>query len=88
MNHADSNKKWKALITLTLTADAPASKNWNWPRECREVKYVTNAQDQFVTLWVDLKTPDELNSFIGKKIKPLSWVSAVHTAWQQDEWAA
>jgi hypothetical protein len=88
MKAVENNHKWKAIVTLTLTAQAPSAKNWSWPQECREVKWVTNAQDQFVTLWVDINTPEDLKTFVAKKIKSLPWVSAVHTDWRQDEWAA
>ena len=68
---------------------APANKDWEWLKEWPEVKWAwstTGAWD--MTLWVDVSTPDELETFVHGKLRGKNWIIDTQSTWTKEVWNA
>ncbi len=63
--------------------------NWEWLKEWKEVCWAGSTMgDWDMTLWVDVKTPAELEEFVHKKLRSKPWVLDTQSTWMKEVWAA
>ena len=79
--------KWSARIDVRWNADAPATENWDWLKEWKEVKWAWSTTGEWdMTLWVDVSTPDELEKFVHNKLRTKKWVAYTKSTWTKEVW--
>lgn len=84
-----SMNKWRAQVMVKWAKDAPKMDNWDWLKEWKEVSWAGSTMgDWDLTLWVDVKGPEELESFVHKKLRAKPWVVDTHSTWVKEVWAA
>ena len=44
--------------------------------------------DWDMTIWVDVNTPEELESFVHNKLRSKNWVWDTKSTWTKEVWAA
>ena len=82
-------EKWHAQVNVKWNSKAPVWDNWQWLSEWKEVKWAASTMgDWDMTLWVDVSTPEELESFVHKKLRSKEWVVDTHSTWTKQVWAA
>lgn len=81
---------WMAQVQVKWNKDAPVkADDWNWLKEWSEVKWAGSTMgDWDMTLWVDVKTPEELESFVHTKLRDKNWVTDTKSTWTKEVWAA
>lgn len=80
---------WLAKVDVKWKENSPATSNWDWLKEWPEVKWAWSTMgDWDMTLWVDVKTPEELENFVHKKLWSKPWVKDTHSTWSKQIWHA
>ena len=81
--------KWWAKVDVKWKENAPATANWEWLKEWPEVKWAWSTMgDWDMTLWVDVKSPEELEKFVHTKLWSKDWVHDTHSTWSKEVWHA
>lgn len=79
--------KWTAQVQVKWTKDAPVWENWNWLQEWKEVKWAASTMGEWdMILWVDTKSPEELEKFVHDKLWSKKWVSDTKSTWTKEVW--
>lgn len=81
--------KWTAQVNVKWNNNAPATESWEWLQEWSEVKWAWSTTGEWdMTLWVDVSTPDELESFVHNKLRSKNWVENTQSTWTKEVWQA
>ncbi len=79
--------KWSAQVQVKWNKNAPDWKDWNWKGEWKEVKWAASTMGEWdMILWVDVKTPEELEAFVHNKLWASNWVANTHSTWAKEVW--
>lgn len=79
--------KWSAQVQVKWTKDAPARDNWSWLKEWSEVKWAASTMGEWdMVLWVDVKTPEDLEKFVHEKLWAKKWVADTKSTWTKEVW--
>ena len=80
---------WTAQIDIKWNKDAPATQSWDWMKEWPEVKSAWSTTGNWdMTLWVDVSTPEQLESFVHTKLRSKDWVVDTQSTWTKEVWHA
>jgi hypothetical protein len=81
---------WMAQVQVKWNKEAPiANDDWAWLKEWSEVKWAGSTMgDWDMTLWVNVKTPEELEQFVHSKLRSKNWVTDTKSVWTKQIWAA
>ena len=72
---------WQAWVNVKWKPGTPADAWETWASNSN-VKGAWSTQGEWdASLWVDVKTPDELEKFVWSKIRNNKWVEATETHW-------
>ncbi|MBC7692186.1 MAG: hypothetical protein H7222_10485 [Methylotenera sp.] len=73
--------QWQAWIHVKWKAGAPSTawESWKTSSAIRGVWSTTGQWD--CSIWLDVKTPDELEDFVWKQIRGNQWVEQTETTW-------
>lgn len=79
---------WTAQVYVKWNSKFPAQdKNWSWLKEWKEVKSAWSTMGEWdMILWVDAKSPDELEQFVVSKLRSKDWVADTQTWWTHEVW--
>lgn len=81
--------KWTAQVDVKWNQNAPATDSWEWLKDWPEVKWAwSTTGDWDMTLWVDVHTPDELETFVHNKLRSKDWVTNTRSTWTKEVWHA
>jgi hypothetical protein len=83
---------WNAQIWVKWNGEFPHKWNgatWEWLNEWKEVKQAWSSMgDWDACLWVDVKTPEQLEEFVWKKLRANNWVKETRSVWARQVWKA
>lgn len=78
-------KTWSAWVNVKWTKEAPVSEDWNFLKEWKEVKWAGSTMgDWDMSLWIDVSTPEELETFVHTKLRSKNWVSDTQSTWTKE----
>lgn len=78
--------KWTAQVQVKWNKDAPQG-DWSWLKKWKEVKWAASTMGEWdMVLWVDVKTPEELEKFVHEKLWAKKWVSDTKSTWTKEVW--
>ena len=81
--------KWTAQVQIKWNKDAPQGEDWSWLKDWNEVKWAWSTMgDWDMTLWLQVGTPEELESFVHTKLRTKNWVEDTRSTWTKEVWAA
>lgn len=79
---------WSAQVSVKWKPQAWKKANWETIREWKEVKSAWSTMgDWDMILWVDVKTPEELENFVVNKLRAQDWVTDTWSTWTNQVWA-
>jgi len=81
--------KWRAQVNVKWNSNVPDWKSWDWIKnDWSEVKWAGSTMgDWDLTLWVDVKTPADLENFVHSKVRSKKWVEDTQTSWTKEVWS-
>lgn len=80
---------WTAQVNVKWNKNAPATQSWDWLKEWPEVKWAASTMGEWdMILWVDTKTPAELENFVHGKLWAKDWVENTKSTWTKKVWSA
>jgi DNA-binding Lrp family transcriptional regulator len=81
---------WNAQVWVKWNGEFPhrwTHDKWNWLSEWKEVKQAWSTMGEWDTcLVIDAKTPEELESFVWKKLRSNNWVKDTRSIWAREVW--
>lgn len=81
--------KWIAQVDVKWNSDWSGNQDWEWLKEWTEVQWAGSTMgDWDLTLWIDVKTPAELEEFVHTKLRAKNWVADTRSTWTKEVWAA
>jgi hypothetical protein len=76
-----SHGKWQGWVYIKWKAGTPENAWQAWKKN-EWVKGVWSTQgDWDCALWLDVKTPDQLEDFVWSKVRGNKWVESTETTW-------
>lgn len=77
---------WQAWVWVKWKAGAPSTA-WEAWQSHQQIKGAWSTLGQWdCVLWLDAKTPDELEEFVWKNIRKNEWVQDTNTTWAKEWW--
>lgn len=73
--------EWQAWVWIKWKAGAPATAWEGWKKHPMLKGAWSTQGDWDCSLWVNAKTPDELETFVWKEVRGNQWVEATQTHW-------
>jgi hypothetical protein len=82
----ESTHHWGAWVWVKWKVGAPddAWAQWKHSKAIKEAWSTPGEWD--CALWVDLDTPDAIETFVWKEIRGNKWVEATDTQWAKKIW--
>ena len=81
--------KWTAQVQVKWNKGAPQGEDWSWLKDWSEVKWAWSTMgDWDMTLWLEVRTPEELENFVHTKLRTKNWVEDTRSTWTKEVWAA
>ena len=78
---------WSAQVQVKWTKDAPVTKDWNWLKDWKEVKWAASTMGEWdMVLWVDANSPEELEKFVHEKLRSKNWITDTKSTWTKEVW--
>jgi DNA-binding Lrp family transcriptional regulator len=79
---------WSAQVSVKWKPQNWKKTNWETIREWKEVKSAWSTMgDWDMILWVDVKTPEELENFVVNKLRAQDWVTDTWSTWTNQVWS-
>ena len=82
-------KRWYAQVDVKWTGEARSDWDWKFLKEWKEVKWAWSTMgDWDLTLWLDVKDPQELENFVSGRLGKCDWVERTKSSWAKSvcEW--
>ena len=82
-----SANNWQAWVNIKWKPGTPdtAWQSWKKNKWVKGVWSTTGTWD--CTVWLDVKTPDELEKFVWKEVRNNKWVENTDTVWAKNWWS-
>ncbi len=84
---------WQAAVYVKWNKQWPKKwsqkKSWDWLKDWKQVTAAWSTMgDWDMVLWVDVKSPEELEKFVCEKLWSQDWVEATESQWARQVWEA
>ena len=81
--------EWTSQIYIKWDKSIASTGDWTWLKEWPEIKAAWSTTGNWdMTLWVNLATPAEVETFIHTKLREKKWITNTHVVWTKEVWAA
>lgn len=81
-----NGSNWQAWVNIKWKPGTPADA-WSKWQENKWVKGIwSTTGDWDCSIWLDVKTPDELEQFVWKEVRSNQWVDQTQTSWAKQWW--
>lgn len=78
---------WQAWVNIKWKPGTPETAWQSW-KKSKWVKGVWSTTGQWdCTVWLDVKTPDELERFVWREVRGNKWVENTDTVWAKNWWS-
>ena len=82
---------WQAQVYVKWNKQWPKewskAQKWDWFKEWPEVKTAWSTMGEWdLVLWVEGKTPEEIENFVCNKVWNKEWVDKTETHWARQVW--
>lgn len=78
--------QWQAWVHIKWKSGAPTNA-WEAWKSNPTIKSAWSTLGEWDSmLWLDVKTPDELEEFVWKHVRTNSWVQDTKTTWSKQWW--
>lgn len=79
---------WSVWINVKWNQETP-KQDWSWLNDWKEVKGAWSTMGNWdMTLWVELGSPTEVETFVHNKLRAQKWVADTETHWVKEVWNA
>jgi len=81
--------RWYAQVEIKWKGPARSDWDWSFLKEWKEVKEAWSTMGEWdLTLWLDLKNPQELEHFVSGNLVGCDWVERTKSSWAKKilEW--
>ncbi len=78
---------WTAQVKIKWNGSDNLPADWAWLQEWDEVKWAWSTMGEWdMTLWLNVNSPNELETFVNTKLRGKEWVSDTWSTWVKDVW--